>query len=133
MVHRLRQTETQLVYSTIFITAEAFVFGPDGQCAFKFGSRGQRYPLVADVTVSWKIGNFDRKLEDIPHLLTWPCIAKILEHHARIKYDEEGNYVSDAVYKWWLKRYPDPLIGLGWVGWPIRKYEDGAPFSRTMR
>lgn len=55
--------------------------------------------------------------EDLTAQLDWKCIATIIAKHIDMKYDTNGDCVSDQVYLGKPLKNRHPLRALGYLGW----------------
>ena len=91
-------------------------------------------PLAVKFAIAWtvKLRTDGKEMAaDISRYLNWACLARILQLDVGARYVlKDGELEHDLKYDSYLLDVPDPLVGLGIWGWPIRVAGDGTPFQR---
>lgn len=78
--------------------------------------------LTADVALKFRF----LKNQDLFQELTWECITRILNIEVQMRTGTNGLYVAaDEYHRRWL-RLGDPMLDLGYRGWPTLKTRDYA-------
>lgn len=50
--------------------------------------------------------------------MDWDTMATIFQHHARIRFADNGELLDNLTYDFNVAETPDPLKHLGLLGWP---------------
>lgn len=74
-------------------------------------------PFQEKISIQWTVGHAE---ENAALKLVWADIVAILHHWISMKYEENGEQVTETEYKKRMKATPDPLFSRGFLGWPER-------------